>query len=187
MTRFEGRVALVTGAARGQGRSHAVRLASEGADIIALDICDDIKSIPYPLATKSDLEETEAGEGGSIILISSTAGLAGAGGNTPGGLGYTASKHGVIGLMRAYANYLAPDNIRVNALLPTGVYTPMILNDVVQEYIRSDPQMSGTNALPVSALEPEDVANAVAWLASDEAKFVAGVALPVDAGYLNKR
>ncbi|MDT5338789.1 MAG: hypothetical protein QOD90_4294 [Mycobacterium sp.] len=58
MGRVEGKVAFVTGAARGQGRSHAIRLAEEGADIIAVDLCEDIASIGYPMATPEDLEET---------------------------------------------------------------------------------------------------------------------------------
>jgi len=57
--RLEGKVAFITGAARGQGRSHAIRLAQEGADIIALDICRQIESNPYPLATPEDVADTE--------------------------------------------------------------------------------------------------------------------------------
>ena len=271
MGKLEGKVAIITGAARGQGRSHAVRLAQEGADIIAVDICGQIDSIPYPMSTVEDLSETvklvealdrrifarkadvrdavtlrevyaagmselgpvdivlanagigpmnlvphdqewqdaldvnltgvyntvrlaipamiEAGKGGAIVLTSSTAGLVGYGGNTPGGLAYTASKHGVVGLMRAYANYLAPHSIRVNTVHPTGVKTPLVMNDAFQEFIRNDPQMSDAmaNALPVDMLEAIDISNAILWLVSDDARYVTGISLPVDAGFTNKK
>lgn len=268
---LEGKVAFITGAARGQGRSHALRLAQEGADIIAVDIAAQIDSVPYPMSTPDDLAETvsqiealdrrivatvadvrdkgalqaafdkgvaqlglvqivsanagiapmslhpkpegwqdvldvnltgvyntvevarqqmiDGGKGGSIILTSSTAGLTGIGGDAPGGLGYTAAKHGVVGLMRAYANYLAPHSIRVNTVHPTGVRTPMVLNDAMQEFIQADPAMGQAmqNALPVDMVEPVDISNAVLWLASDAARYVTGTTLPVDAGFINKR
>jgi len=269
--KLEGKVAFITGAARGQGRSHAVRLAQEGADIIAVDICRQIDSVPYPMATPEDLAQTvkevealdrrifareadvrdvaaleaafsagvaelgpvdivlanagiapmslhptarewqdvidvnltgvyntvqaaipsmiERGAGGAIVLTSSTAGLNGIGGNTPGGLGYTAAKHGVVGLMRSYANYLAPHNIRVNTVHPTGVRTPMVVNDIMQEFLQADPSMSNAmaNALPVDMVEPVDISNAIVWLVSDDARYVTGVTLPVDAGFTNKK
>jgi len=269
--RLEGKVAFITGAARGQGRSHAIRLAQEGADIIAVDICQQIASVAYPMATPEDLEATvkaveeldrrifareadvrdesglraafeegvaelgpvdivlanagiaplsprdernawqdvidvnltgvlntveiaipsmiERGMGGAIVLTSSTAGINGIGGSTRGGLGYTASKHGVVGLMRSYANVLAPHSIRVNSVHPTGVNTPMIVNDVMQEFLEADPSMGQAmaNALPVEIIEPVDVSNAILWLVSDEARYITGVALPVDAGYTNKK
>jgi SDR family mycofactocin-dependent oxidoreductase len=269
--RLNGKVALITGAARGQGRAHAVRLASEGADIIGVDICAPIASVPYPLATADDLaatvklvEDTGArivakeadvrdraslsaavqagvdelgrldivvanagiapmqsgddgwrdvidvnltgvyntikaaipalikqGAGGSIVLISSAAGLAGVGSPDAGSVGYAAAKHGVVGLMRVYANLLAKQNIRVNSLHPTGVETPMIDNDFTRGWLakmaaESDSPGSMGNALPVEVLQPEDIANAVAWLVSDEARYITGVTLPVDAGFLNK-
>lgn len=271
MGQLDGRVAFITGAARGQGRSHAIRLAQEGADIIAVDICGQIDTVAYPMATPSDLEETvtavealdrrihaaeadvrdreqlqavfdagvaelgavdivlanagiaplsmepseqewfdvvdvnltgvyhtvevakpsmiENGRGGAIVLTSSTAGLAGIGGNTPGGLGYTAAKHGVVGLMRSYANTLAQYSIRVNTVHPTGVDTPMVVNDVMQQFLQSDPQLSNAmaNALPVPMLDAVDISNAILWLVSDAARYVTGVTLPVDAGFLNKR
>jgi SDR family mycofactocin-dependent oxidoreductase len=271
MGKLEGKVAFITGAARGQGRSHAVRLAQEGADIIAVDICQQIDSVPYPMSTPGDLAETakqvealdrriftaqadvrdeaqlkqafergtaeigpagivlanagiapmsvhpvdqewqdvvnvnltgvyntvktaipsmiERGQGGAIVLTSSTAGLNGIGGNTPGGLGYTAAKHGVVGLMRSYANYLAQYNIRVNSVHPTGVRTPMVVNDAMQEFLAQDPQMSNAmaNALPVDMVEPADISNAIVWLVSDDARYVTGVTLPVDAGFTNKK
>jgi SDR family mycofactocin-dependent oxidoreductase len=271
--KLDGKVAFITGAARGQGRSHAVRLAQEGADIIAVDICGQIDTVPYPMATPADLAQTvkevealdrrifareadvrdeaglraafEAGvaelgpadivlanagiapmslhgphthqawqdvidvnltgvfntveiaipsmiargKGGSIVLTSSTAGINGIGGPSPGGLGYTAAKHGLVGLMRSYANILAPHSIRVNTVHPTGVRTPMVINDAMQEILAADQQMSSSiaNALPVDMIESVDVSNAILWLVSDEARYITGVALPVDAGYTNKR
>jgi SDR family mycofactocin-dependent oxidoreductase len=267
-----GKVAFITGAARGQGRAEAVRLASDGADIIAVDICDQIASVPYPMATPNDLAATvklvedagarivaqqadvrdrealrtalqagldefgrldivvanagiapmeagasgwhdvvdvnltgvhhtvevaiptmiRRGDGGSIVLTSSSAGLVGLAAPDPGSLGYTAAKHGVVGLMRAYANNLAPHSIRVNSIHPSGVNTPMINNEHTRQWLEryiaeaETPREMG-NAMPVEVLEPEDIAAAVAWLVSDDARYVTGVALPVDAGYANKR
>jgi SDR family mycofactocin-dependent oxidoreductase len=271
MGKLDGKVAFITGAARGQGRSHAIRLAQEGADIIAVDICRQIDTVGYPMATPDDLAETvkqvealdrrihaaeadvrdsaqlrqafeagtaevgpvdivlanagiaplsrnpveqewqdvidvnltgvynavrvaapsmiERGKGGAIVLTSSTAGINGIGGNTPGGLGYTASKHGVVGLMRAYANYLAPYSIRVNSVHPTGVNTPMVVNEVMQEFLQADPQMGQAmmNALPVDMVQPVDISNAIVFLVSDDGRYVTGVTLPVDAGFTNKK
>ncbi|ORB86480.1 3-ketoacyl-ACP reductase [Mycobacterium kansasii] len=269
---LSGRVAFVTGAARGQGRAHAVRLAADGANVIAIDLCEQIDSVPYPLGTAEDLaltitlvEETGArivahqadvrdraslaaalragldefgrldivianagiapmqsgadgwhdvidvnltgayhtvdvaipamtsqGAGGSIVLISSAAGLAGFGSADAGSIGYTAAKHGLVGLMRLYANLLAPHNIRVNSVHPSAVGTPMIDNEFTAQWLADmaaqDGSTSGAgNALPVRILPAEDIANAVAWLVSDEARYITGVALPVDAGCVNKR
>ena len=83
----------------------------------------------------------ERGQGGAIVLTSSTAGINGIGGRSPGGLGYTAAKHGVVGLMRSYANNLARHRIRVNSVHPTGVRTPMVVNDVMQEFLAADPDL----------------------------------------------
>lgn len=276
MGRVEGKVALITGAGRGQGRSHAVRLAEEGASIIALDICAPVASVSYPMASREDLEETgelvrsaggdvysavvdvrdvetltrevaagieslggldiavtnagiasyapgheiseaawqemidinltgtwhtikavvphlvAAGRGGSIVLTSSAAGLQG----TPNLAHYVAAKHGVTGLMRTFANELAPHWIRVNSIHPTQVDTPMIMNDEIFRMFRPDLESPGrddiievstaTNALPVPWVESRDVSNAVLFLASDEARYITGVALPVDAGILSK-
>ena len=268
---LDGKVAFITGAARGQGRAHAVRLATDGADVIAVDLCDQIASVPYPLATPDDLAATvklvedtgsrivaargdvrdraslssalqagldefgrldivvanagiapmQSGDdgwhdvidvnltgvyntikvaiptlvkqdtGGSIVLISSAAGLAGVGSPDAGSVGYAAAKHGVVGLMRVYANLLARQNIRVNSIHPTGVETPMIDNDFTRGWLAQmaaavdNPGTLG-NALPVEVLQPEDIANAVAWLVSDQARYITGVTLPVDAGFLNK-
>jgi NAD(P)-dependent dehydrogenase (short-subunit alcohol dehydrogenase family) len=129
------------------------------------------------------------GRGGAIVLISSSAGLAGIGGPSRGGLAYTASKHGVVGLMRSYANNLARHRIRVNSVHPTGVRTPMVENDAFREFLAAYPD-AGTaiaNALPVDMVEPTDIAGAVAWLVSDDARYVTGIALAVDAGFINKR
>jgi SDR family mycofactocin-dependent oxidoreductase len=271
MGKLEGKVAFITGAARGQGRSHAIRLAQEDADIIAVDICRQIDTVGYPMSTPEDLAETvklvealdrriyaaqadvrdvaglgqafeagtaeigpvdivlanagiapmsrdpveqewqdvidvnltgvyntvriaspsmiERGAGGAIVLTSSTAGINGIGGNTAGGLGYTASKHAVVGLMRSWANYLAPFSIRVNSVHPTGVNTPMVVNEIMQEFLQSDPTMGQAlmNALPVDLVEPVDISNAILFLVSDEGRYVTGVTLPVDAGFTNKK
>ena len=272
MGELTGKVAFITGAARGQGRAHAVKLAAAGADIIALDLCEQIASVPYPLATPEDLdatvklvEETGArivacqadvrdrdavkaavrsgtealgdrldivianagiapmaapeawqdvidvnltgvyntidvamkpmikfGNGGSIVLTSSVAGLVGLGSPVGGSVGYAAAKHGIVGIMRVYANFLAQYSIRVNSVHPAGVNTPMIDNEFTRSWLdgiaqesQGGPDMG--NALPVQALEPEDIANAAFWLVSDAARYVTGVTLPVDAGYVNKR
>jgi NAD(P)-dependent dehydrogenase (short-subunit alcohol dehydrogenase family) len=132
------------------------------------------------------------GDGGAIVLTSSVAGLVGIGAPVAGSLGYTVAKHGVVGLMRAYANFLASFSIRVNSVHPAGVNTPMIDNEFTRSWLEGlaqqhvgGPDMS--NALPVQTLEAEDIANAVFWLVSDAARYVTGVTLPVDAGYVNKR
>lgn len=271
MGKLEGKVAFITGAARGQGRSHAVRLAQEGADIIAVDICAQIGSVPYPMATTEDLAQTvkevealdrrivareadvrdraalqavvdegiaelgpidivlanagiaplgvhdsgdawtdvvavnltgayhtvevaipsmiEAGRGGAIVLTSSTAGNNGICGPSAGGLGYTAAKHGVVGLMRSYANNLAPHSIRVNTVHPTGVNTPMVINDAMQEFLAQHADSGDllSNALPVSLIEAVDISNTIAWLVSDDARYVTGVMVPVDAGFSNRK
>jgi NAD(P)-dependent dehydrogenase (short-subunit alcohol dehydrogenase family) len=127
-----------------------------------------------------------AGNGGSIVVISSGLGLAAYGTESTGSLGYIASKHGLIGLMRSYANLLAEHNIRVNAVLPSGVSTPMVNNPALAEYISSVAMVGGhRNMLPVELMDPEDIANAVAWLVSNEARYVTGAALAIDAGWLN--
>jgi SDR family mycofactocin-dependent oxidoreductase len=266
-----GKVALITGAARGQGRAHAVRLAADGSSVIAIDLCEQIASVPYPLATPDDLASTvklvedtgarivarqgdvrdrtslsaalqagldqfgrldivvanagiapmqsndgwhdvidvnltgvyhtvevaiptmiEQGTGGSIVLISSAAGLAGIGSADAGSIGYTAAKHGMVGLMRVYANLLARHSIRVNSVHPSGVDTPMINNEFTRQWLadlvaQSDSPPDMGNALPVQVLQPDDIANAVAWLVSDQARYITGVTLPVDAGCVNKR
>lgn len=271
MGKLTGKVAFITGAARGQGRSHALRLAEEGADILAVDICHDLDTVPYPMGTAQDLKETaaaiealdrrivsaavdvrdagalrtfvaegvaelggvdivlpnagilgltadttvdhdqlfrdaieinligvwntisaaaptmiEQGRGGSIVLTSSTQGLTGRGGDGTGALsGYTAAKHGVVGLMRTFATWLAPHNIRVNTIHPTGVNTPMIMNENLGALLATRPDLAGAlaNLMPVDVIEPIDISNAIAWLVSDEARYITGVTLPVDAGF----
>lgn len=131
------------------------------------------------------------GTGGSIVLISSSAGLAGVGSADASSVGYTAAKHGVVGLMRVYANLLAGQMIRVNSIHPSGVDTPMINNEFTREWLANMAAATDTrgamgNAMPVEVLDAQDVANAVAWLVSDQARYITGVTLPVDAGYLNR-
>lgn len=128
----------------------------------------------------------ERGQGGAIVITSSTAGLKGITSGSAGSLGYTAAKHGVVGLMRAYANLLGPSFIRVNTVHPCGTNTPMVANQAFLEWIAENPEMAEKmqNVIPVSMVEPEDISNAVAWLVSDDAAFVTGVTLPVDAGFM---
>lgn len=268
MGNLEGKVAFITGAARGQGRAHAVRLAAGGADIIALDICQGIDSIDYPNASPADLQETvklvedqgrriiarqadvrdaeavekvvadglaefgrldivianagvirlsgdgdrrqvfrdiidvnligvwntieaalpaliDGGRGGSIVLTSSSAGLKGTGTDRAGGQAYTAAKRGLVGLMQVWANELAQYSIRVNTIHPTGVATGMVMNETMGRLLESgDTAVAAMqNALPIQILMPEDIANAVAFLVSDEAKFITGTAWPLDAGF----
>jgi SDR family mycofactocin-dependent oxidoreductase len=272
MGRVEGKVAFITGAARGQGRSHAIRLAQEGADIIAIDICEAVPTNDIPPATEEDLQETvrqvealdrrivatkadvrdydalkaavdagvaelgrldivaanagiagspsaaediseegwrtmvdinlsgvwhtakatiphlKAAGGGSLIITSSDAGLFG----YPNLAHYVSAKHGVVGLMRTLALELATDMIRVNSIHPTTVATDMVLNDTIYRLFRPDLEnptkqdfadaATAMNALPVPWVEAVDISNAVLWLASDEARYVTGVTLPVDAG-----
>ncbi|KUI11310.1 3-ketoacyl-ACP reductase [Mycobacterium sp. GA-1285] len=276
--RVEGKVAFVTGAARGQGRSHAVRLAEEGADIIAVDVCKQISSNDdIPWSTPDDLAETadlvknlnrrivtaevdvrdydalksvvdggveqlgrldivvanagignggatldktseddwrdmidvnlsgvwktvkaavphllSAGRGGSIILTSSVGGLK----PYPHTGHYIAAKHGVIGLMRTFAVELGQHSIRVNAVCPTNVNTPLFMNEGTMKLFRPDLENPGPDdlavaaqfmhVLPVGWVEPEDVSNAVLFLASDESRYVTGLPVTIDAGSMLK-
>ena len=272
MAGLEGKVAFITGAARGQGRSHAVRLARQGADILGVDICADTPSIDYPNATRADLDETAqlveaegrkvvalqadvrdlaglqkafddgmsslgrvdivlanagivrlgdggdpaavwgdiigtnltgawnsvsvalptlraGGRGGSIVITSSTAGLRASPGFAVGQVAYTAAKTGLVGLMKQLAVTLAPESIRVNSVHPTGVKSGMTMNEAMmtlalQAAEGGDNSISAMqNAMPIDILEPEDISDAVAFLVSDQAKWITGVALPVDAGF----
>jgi (+)-trans-carveol dehydrogenase len=272
--RLAGKVAFITGAARGQGRSHALRLAGEGADIIAIDLCGPLPSVGYPLSTPDDLATTvglveeldrrivaaqadvrdlasleraladgvaelgrldivcanagilssgsladltveawremidinlsgvwrtcraaiphliAGGRGGSIVLTSSVAGLK----SYPNIAHYVSAKHGVTGLMRTLAVELAPHRIRVNSVHPTQVDTDMIQNDVMYRLFCPDSKnptrqefaaaSRATGLLPVDWVEAIDVSNAVLFLASDDARYITGTALAVDAGAL---
>ena len=278
MGRLSGKVALVTGAARGQGRSHALRLAREGADVILMDACVRFASVDYDGSTPEDLAETgklveaegrrafvrqvdardlpavaslvddaihelgrldvvvinhgicgygysweiteeewdehlavnltgvwkmlkvviphliEQGEGGSIIITSSVAGLRG----LPLLGHYVASKHGVTGLAKTVANELGQHNIRVNTVHPAGVRTVMggvAFGDErgVEVPFNGElrkPEVATTlgpifmNTLPQTHIDPEDVSHAVAYLASDEARYITGAQIPVDLGTL---
>ena len=127
----------------------------------------------------------DGGNGGSIVITSSSAGLKGTGTPKTGGAAYTAAKRGLVGYMQVIANDLAKHMIRVNTIHPTGVATGMVMNEAMAAMFASgDPALAAMqNALPIELLQPEDIANAVAWLVSDEAKFITGVALPLDAGF----
>jgi (+)-trans-carveol dehydrogenase len=269
-------VALVTGAARGMGRAHALRLARDGADLLLCDIDETAPQLAYELAASGDLEETaelaraqgarvisaiadvrsqaqldalvasgrdefghvdilvanagvtgyapahqidedtwalmqdvnlggawrsakavipgmiERGEGGVLLFISSGLGVKGMAEASH----YAAAKHGVVGLMRSLALELAPYFIRANTIHPAGTNTPMAHNQM--HYRRAAPDVAEPTlddaihmfrsiaALPIDWTEPEDIANAVAWLASDEARYVTGVTMMVDAGWYLK-
>jgi (+)-trans-carveol dehydrogenase len=272
--RVEGKVAFITGAARGQGRAHAVRLAQEGADIIAIDVCKPIvKNTTIPASTPEDLAETAdlvkghnrrivtaevdvrdydalkaavdngveqlgrldiivanagignggdtmdkttevdwqemidvnlsgvwksvkagvphliaGGSGGSIVLTSSVGGLKA----YPHCGSYVTAKHGVVGIMRSFAVELGQHMIRVNSVHPTHVNTPIIMNDGTFKLFRPDLENPGPDdmapicqlfhTLPIPWVEPEDISNAVLFLASDESRYITGVTLPIDAG-----
>jgi SDR family mycofactocin-dependent oxidoreductase len=266
--RLEGKVAFITGAARGQGRAHAVRMATEGADIIAVDIAGKLPDcVPYDSATPEQLDETvrlveatgrriiasavdtrdyyglceavtlgvtelgrldvivanagisvpqawneitpesfrdvmdinstgtwntvmagaqkiiDGGRGGSIILISSAAGIK----LQPFMVHYTASKHAVVGLTKAFAAELGKHAIRVNSVHPGPVNSDMGSGDMINAISRvmeTNPQLQNmmTPFLPVWMAEPEDVADTVLWLASDESKLITAAQIPVDQG-----
>lgn len=274
--RLEGKVALITGAARGMGRAQAVRFAQEGADIVAVDVCAPVEHATTPGASPHDLAETvrlveslgrkicpfevdvrdqpslddavaqavatlgrldvvcatagisssgratemdterwqtmldvnltgvwrtckaaiphilDGGRGGSIVLISSIAGLRGL-----VSVGhYTAAKHGVVGLMKSLANELAPHRVRVNTIHPANTRTPMVENPATMRTFcpgAEDPTreqfeaaLQSMHLLPVPLIEPEDIANASLFLASEESRYITGVTLPVDAGHCAK-
>jgi SDR family mycofactocin-dependent oxidoreductase len=279
MGRVEGKIALITGAARGQGRNHALRLAEQGANIIALDICADVPTIKYPLGTEDELNETAVGvekrgrrvvsakvdvrdagrldrivsaavsELGGLDIVSVNAGICGYGQvldltaeewkeqldvnltgafNTAkatiphilaqgrggsviftasiGGLEaianlghYNASKFGVVGLTKTLALELAERGVRVNAVCPGNVDTAMMQNAATMKLFFPDLENPGRadaeapdsvvrqgNAIPVPYVDVEDITNAVMFLASDEARYVTGITLVVDAGRMLK-
>ncbi|AHH20052.1 (-)-trans-carveol dehydrogenase [Nocardia nova SH22a] len=275
--RVEGKVAFITGAARGQGRSHAIRLAEEGADVIVIDSCAKFPGMLYDGPSEAELAETvklveglgrravsavvdvrdfdalknvldggvaqlgrldivsanagiggaqlqahliaeddwremidinlsgvwhsvkaaaphliSGGDGGSVIMTSSAAGLKG----FLNSAHYVAAKHGVVGLMRTMALELAPHRIRVNSIHPGGVDTDMIQHEAMYRIFRPELEnptrqdfadtYRDLNVLPVPWVDPVDISNAVLFLASDEARYITGITLPVDAGYVIK-
>jgi len=276
---FDGKVAFITGAARGQGRNHAVRLAERGVDIIALDINHSLETVPYEGPTADDLAETvkqvEAegrrivaregdtrdldtvrgvvdegvaelgrldivipnagiasvaaaremspetwqemidinlngswhtvtaslphlksdGSGGSIVMIGSVASYLG----LPNLAHYNAAKHAIHGIVKTLAVELGPERIRVNAVCPGNVATEMVINEFIMKLFmpdlerptRADAEAEGSayreaNSIPVPWIEVDDVTNAILFLCSDEARYITGVALPVDAGFIVK-
>ncbi|MFI2557082.1 mycofactocin-coupled SDR family oxidoreductase [Nocardia farcinica] len=277
MGRVQGKVALITGAARGQGRSHAVRLAQEGADIIAVDLCEDIPSIGYPMARPEDLEETarlvekegrrivtvqadvrvsaqmrdavarglaelgkldivianagvagmkgeppidawsavvdtnlvgvinavqaalpHLGEGASIIATGSTAALMNlekadvTPGKDLGGVAYVFAKRALSQYIHQLATHIAPRNIRANVVHPTNCNTDMLQSEPMYRSFRPDlpqptrqdaePAFQVQQAMPIPYVEPADISAMVLFLASDEARYVTGMQLRVDAG-----
>jgi SDR family mycofactocin-dependent oxidoreductase len=274
--RVQGKVAFVTGAARGQGRSHAVRLAEEGADIIAVDLCHDIETLGYSLSRPEDLEETaklvektgqgiftaqadvreasqlraalddgiaqfgkldivvaqagiagmkgdpqlqawidvintnligtinaiqvalpHLGDGASIIATGSTAALMDVSKNDnpgadPGGTAYLHSKRLLSQYVHNLATELAPMGIRANVIHPTNCNTPMLQSEPMYRAFRPDlehptradaePVFGVQQAMKIPFIEPEDISNAILWLASDEARYVTGMQMRVDAG-----
>ncbi|HVV30546.1 MAG TPA: mycofactocin-coupled SDR family oxidoreductase [Mycobacteriales bacterium] len=274
MGRVEGKVAVVSGAARGQGRSHAVRLAEEGADVIVLDICEDVATNGYPLSRTSDLDETVAlvektgqkafarqadvrdvaalakvitdgvAEFGHLDVVVANAGICPLGNNDPqawvdvvnvnllgvinmvtasmphlkegasiiatgslaaflpgsvdtpgagaGGAGYGFAKRTVAAYVHEAASALARKNIRINAVHPTNCNTNMLHSEPMYRAFRPDlehPTLADVEeglttmaSLPVGYVEPQDISNAVLYLASDEARYVTGLQMRVDAG-----
>jgi (+)-trans-carveol dehydrogenase len=273
---LSGKVAFISGAGRGQGRSHAVRLAADGADIVAFDICADVEHVGYAMATEADLEQTRklveaqgrrivsgiadvrsqqavddilaqgvdafgridivcanaglttygktwllpedewqtiidinltgvwhtvkaaipamisGGRGGSIVITSSGGGRKG----IPNAAHYVSTKHAVVGLMRTLANELAQHKIRVNTIHPCAVDTALIHNEMTYRLFRPDlenptrkdaePPFLSHNPLGIPWVQPEDISNAIAWLVSDQAQWVTGAEIPVDAGFHNR-
>jgi SDR family mycofactocin-dependent oxidoreductase len=276
---LEGRVAFVTGAARGQGRAYAVRLAREGADVIVSDICAPVSdTIPYVAASSEDLAETvrlieaegrkalarevdirddaavrglvsdgieqfgrldvlvanagvlswgrvweltdeqwnsvidtnltgtwrtlravipamiEAGNGGSIIIVSSAAGVKA----TPGNGHYAASKHGLTALTNTLAMELGDYSIRVNSIHPYSIATPMIQNDAMMKIFAAHPSYLNAFApMPYQPpakdskeakrsdfMTPEEAAEVVVWLAGDRSGLLSGSQISVDRGVM---
>ena len=270
MAVLDGRVVFITGAARGQGRSHAVMCAEEGANIVGVDICEDLDVVPYKLGTAEDLEETarlvektgqemlfqkadvrdkaalqaafdagvnqfghidtvianagviltnpderdasealrvgldimqtgvwntfqvaiphlkERGKGGNLIATSSMAALLDMTDGRGGSDAYLMAKLAITGLVRAYANLLAPERIRVNAVAPTNCATPMVTeNPALFKVIEQMPHLANAmqTALPdLPLIEPKDVSNAILFLISEAGRSFTGSVLKVDAG-----
>jgi SDR family mycofactocin-dependent oxidoreductase len=270
MGSLDGRVVFITGAARGQGRSHAVMCAEQGANIVGVDICEDLDVVPYKLGTYDDLEETarlvektgqemlfekadvrdmaalqkvfdagverfghidtvianagvvlcdpderdaflalrtgidinligvwntfQAAIGhlkdrnapGNLVATSSMGALLDLTDGSGGSDGYNLSKLAVTGLVKAYANYLAPHRIRVNAVAPTNCATPMVTdNPALIRLVESAPNLANSmqTALPdLPMIEPGDVTNAILFLITDAGRAFTGSVLKVDAG-----
>jgi SDR family mycofactocin-dependent oxidoreductase len=275
--RLEGKVALVTGAARGQGKSHCIRLAEEGAQVIAVDLLEQIDTVAYPLGSQEDMDDTVAqveatGQkifaakadvrfrdqladavgkgvaefggldivcanagilpikephsaqafvdamdvdfggvmnavavtlpylkaGASIILTGSTAGMMPSTLSNPalgpGSVGYGLSKTFIVQYTEVLALQLAAQMIRVNAVHPTNCNTNLLHNDELYKVFRPDlpnptrddvmPAFNIFQAMPIPYVEPRDISNAVLYFASDEARYVTGINLRIDAGSL---
>ncbi|MBO1739434.1 mycofactocin-coupled SDR family oxidoreductase [Leifsonia sp. TF02-11] len=275
MGMLDGRVALITGGSRGQGRAHAVTCAREGADVIIVDTLSQIGSVVYPMAQQADFDETveqvealdrriiavegdvrkqadldravergvaEFGRidilianagifslapaheltdemwddmigvnltgvwksakavlpqmmaqgGGSIVMTSSINGL------EPGEnyVHYCAAKFGVVGVMKTLALEYAKYGIRVNAVHPGAILTPMTSWQGAWDMMSGKPAGEGTEADMLEAgysfhalkgngfLSPQRIADAALWLNSDLASSVTGISVPVDAGHL---
>ncbi|CAN3128350.1 mycofactocin-coupled SDR family oxidoreductase [Mycobacterium sp. smrl_JER01] len=269
---LQDKVVFITGAARGQGRAHAVRFAEEGADVIAFDLCDQIDTVAYPMSTPEDLEETvrlvektgrrivaERGDvrdrdrlaeviatgvaefgrldfvlanagilpatgsqgrdiaaftdavavmlngvyytieaalpallrnpdGGAVVITSSAAGFTSVSTEfatmSHGAAGYTAAKHGVIGVMRHFARSLAEKNIRVNSVHPGGVATPMVLNQAMADWAGEHPTFSSAQQplLQLPMMEAGDVSDLMVYLCGPAGRYMTGAAIPLDAG-----
>jgi NAD(P)-dependent dehydrogenase (short-subunit alcohol dehydrogenase family) len=188
--RVAGKVAFITGAARGQGRAHAVRLAEEGADIIAIDICRDYDTVGYPLATKADLAETVKAVEALDRRIAATVADVREAGALKTAVDYGVAQLGRLDIVSANAgictaNELARHSIRVNTVHPTGVDTPMGSGlGGIDALINGDPNLGPIymNTRPVETVDARDISNAVLFLASDEARYVTGLEFTVDAG-----
>ncbi|GAB1813058.1 mycofactocin-coupled SDR family oxidoreductase [Mycobacterium sp. MUNTM1] len=267
---LEGRVVFITGAARGQGRSHAVTFAECGADIVGVDICEDVAAVPYHLGTAEELAETSRlvekagksmlahkadvrdmgslqaafdagverfgsidtvvanagvvtcdldekdpgtslrtgidinligvwntfhiaiphlrgrGQGGNLVATSSMAALLDLTDGSGGSDGYNLSKLAVTGLVKAYANLLAPDGIRVNGVAPTNCDTPMVTqNPSLLRVVETNPNLVNAmqTALPdFPMVQPRDVTNAILFLITEAGRTFTGSILKVDAG-----
>lgn len=268
MGMLDGRVVIISGGGNGQGRSHAVTLAQEGADVAVFDVAAQVDTVEYPMSTAADLDETVrlveaaggrclamtadvrrqaevdtvvtrtieafghvdtvianagifsygnswdltdeqwqtvldvnltgvwhtckaaiphmiAGErGGAIVVVSSISGMKG----YPGQAHYCASKHGVIGLMRTLAYELAQHKIRVNAVVPSGTATLMTQNSYMEGYldVAKAANCDIQNLLAVEMMDPAEISHTMKWLVSDDARFVTGSTIPVDAGHLTR-
>jgi (+)-trans-carveol dehydrogenase len=166
---------VIANAGIGSGGRSTMRLSEqEWDDVIAVNLGGVWRTLK---ATVPAI--IEAGRGGSIVLIGSTAGLRGM-----RGIGhYAAAKHGLVGLAKTMAIELADRNIRVNCIHPTGVRTPLSMSPLVQQWAAKASPTENRNRLPVDMLDPADVSNAIRWLVSGQARYITGISLPVDAGF----